>query len=233
MSIRSKKAAFIRLAAAAVVVVMTSGCAATYVPVAWGYTKKVRTLAAEDPTLQILFGHCDPEHTTVRFPGESFNEVMMPSEVKNHLGAYRPDTKQIYRNLEYTPNDEQLRDLLVHEIAHHCWYNKFSEGQRIEWQQHLASNPSPLQDMVRRVYPDPRSYDTEDFAFTIEYARPTDVQELVRMKVITEPEGEKLLQVLAKRQQQPQEGEKTHAPGKKASSPPMAALTQLPKDAVK
>ncbi|UFS71157.1 hypothetical protein LPW11_02945 [Geomonas sp. RF6] len=180
-------------AAIALLAFITAGCATTYVPVSWSYRDKARRLAQSDPKLEILFNHCDPKLSTLRFAGESFSEVMMPSEVKHHLGAYRTDTGLIYRNMQFTPTDQELRDLLVHEVSHHCWFTTFSQKQKAAWQEHLNTNPSPVQTMVRSVYRNPADYDTEDFAFTMEYARPVDIEKLLKLEAITEEEAQVLL----------------------------------------
>ncbi|HEY5522818.1 MAG TPA: hypothetical protein VIK21_06470, partial [Desulfuromonadaceae bacterium] len=172
---------------------LLSGCATTYVPVSWGFGEKVQTLSRSDLTLSILFERYDPQRKTLRVAGASFDEVMMPGEVKYHLGAYRPDTKLIYRNLYHDYNDQDLRDLIVHELSHHIWFSFMTPKQREQWGEHLAYNPTPLRAMVRRVYPLHADYDTEDFAFTVEYARPVDIQELARLNIITAQEGDAIL----------------------------------------
>jgi len=169
------------------------GCATTYVPISWDNRDRVLQLSRTDRSLSILFQRFDPQRQTLRVHGESFDEVMWPSEVKFHLGAYRKETKLIYRNLYKTYSDRELRDLLIHEFAHHIWFQHMAPRQRDEWVQHLERNPSPVQPIVRNLYRDPREYDTEDFAFAMQYLRPIDVLELARMKVITGPECEILL----------------------------------------
>ena len=125
----------------------------------------------------------------------------MPYEVKHHLGAYRKDTKLIYRNLynEYTTSG--LRDLLVHEFAHHIWYTFMTPAQRKQWEEYLELNPNPVQDMVRRVYDRSADYASEDFAFTVEFARPVDIKELAVLGLITIKERDALLD--EQRQHQP------------------------------
>jgi len=171
----------------------SSGCATTYIPISWNMGDKVQELSRSDLTLAILFNHYDPERSTLRVAGTSFDEVMMPSEVKFHLGAYRPDTGLIYRNLYQNYNDRELRDLMVHEFSHHVWFNFMTQDQRDAWEEHLELNPSPLQAMVRCVYPRPADYGTEDFAFTVEYARPVDIEALARLHLISPQESETLL----------------------------------------
>ncbi len=119
----------------------------------------------------------------------------MPVEVKHHLGAYRKDTKLIYRNLynEYTTTG--LRDLLAHEFAHHIWFSSMTPVQRDQWEEHLVRNPSPLQVMVRRVYSRSTDYAAEDFAFTVQSARPVDIKALAVIGVITIKERDTLLAV--------------------------------------
>jgi hypothetical protein len=166
----------------------TGGCTATYVPISWGMGERVQALSRSDRTLSILFGRYDPRRQTLRVAGESFDEVMMPSEVPHHLGAYRPDTRLIYRNMYNEYTDKQLRDLMVHELAHHIWFGSMSLMQREEWIEHLDENPSQVRDLVRRLYHKTTDHDTEDFAFAFEYARPVDMEKLARMKLITEEE---------------------------------------------
>jgi hypothetical protein len=168
------------------------GCATTYVPISWNFGEKVQSLSRTDPVLAILYDRYDPARETLRVSGASFDEVMMPSEVKHHLGAYRPDTKLIYRSLYQEYSDQGLRDLMVHEFAHHIWFAFLSPELRAKWVDYLGNNPAPIQSLVRRAY-DYRQYDSEDFAFVVEYARPGDIQELARLKVITDQECERLL----------------------------------------
>ena len=170
-----------------------AAAATTYVPISWYSGDKVRGFSRSDPTLAILFDRYDPERKTLSGSGESFDEVMMPSEVEHHLGAYRQDTKLIYRNLYLEYSDRELRDLMVHEFSHHIWYTAMSQKQREEWGEHLNHNPSPLQTMVRHVYQNPAEYGTEDFAFTVEYARPVDIRELAQLQLITDEECDTML----------------------------------------
>ena len=178
-----------------------AGCATTYIPISWDMGDKVRNLSYSDRTLAILFNRYDPGRRTLRGLGESFDEVMMPSEVKYHLGAYRNDTKLIYRNLYGDYSDHDLRDLMVHEFAHHIWFNFMSTLQKEQWAEHLGKNPTPLQAMVRRTYRNPSEYDTEDFAFTVEYARTVDLQALARLKLISEKEYAAICAELPRTQQ--------------------------------
>jgi hypothetical protein len=182
-----------KFVAACLLALLGTGCTATYVPISWGIGDKVKSLSRSDTTLLTLYNHYDPDRQTLRVSGTSFDEVMMPSEVEHHLGAYRADTKLIYRNLYRSFSDEALRDVMVHEFAHHIWFNFMSGKQREEWRTHLTANPTSLQEMVRRVYPRPSDYDTEDFAFTVEYARPVDINQLALMKIITEEERDIIL----------------------------------------
>ncbi|HBG08202.1 MAG: hypothetical protein A2075_05405 [Geobacteraceae bacterium GWC2_58_44] len=172
---------------------LTGGCATTYVPISWGFGEKVQQLSRSDLTLAILFNRYDPDRQTLRVSGASFDEVMMPSEVMRHLGAYRPDTKLIYRNLYHQYNDQELRSLMCHELAHHIWFGSMTHKQREAWGLHLEANPTPVRAMVRRVYPRPADYDTEDFAFTVERARAVDIEALARMNLITAQERDALL----------------------------------------
>ena len=183
-----KRAAFALIAAAAVL----AGCATTYIPVSWGMGERVQRISRSDPTLAVLFKRYDPERKTLRVIGESFDEAMMPSEVKHHQGAYRSDLQIIYRNLYLEYADQELRNLVVHELAHHVWFTGFSPAQRREWKAHLERHPSPWQTVVRRVYGNPASHDAEDFAFTVEFARETDIAMLVSLNVISAVEGDEL-----------------------------------------
>lgn len=171
----------------------TSACSTTYVPVSWGFGEQVRRNSRSDLFLATLFNRYDPERVTLRVSGASFDEVMMPSEVKYHLGAYRRDTRLIYRNLYQQYDEGQLRSLMLHELAHHVWYTGMTSQQRAQWQAHLAKHPSQYQLMVRRVYQPGSDYDTEDFAFTVEHARPVDIEALASINVITQEERDALM----------------------------------------
>lgn len=175
------------------VALMISGCATTYVPISWGQGDLVKKLSREDLFLATLFNRYDPDRTTLRVAGASFDEVMMPDEVKYHLGAYRQDTKLIYRNLFQEYSEKQLRSVMLHELAHHVWYNAMSADLRLQWSQYLSNNPTVLQAMVRSTYKAGTDYDSEDFAFTVEYARPGDIEELSKLKIITAEERDKLM----------------------------------------
>jgi hypothetical protein len=180
-----------------IVLLCSGGCNTAYVPVSWGQGEQVRRISTSDPTLTALFNHYDPDHKTIRFTGSSFEEVMMPSEVKYHLGAYRPDTKLIYRNLYREYTEQELRDLMVHEFAHHIWFTFMTPQQRNGWRKHLILNPSPIQEMVRGTYGDPATWEAEDFAFTVQYSRPVDIEMLARLEVIKPDEKEIMLRQLA------------------------------------
>ncbi|QXE89846.1 hypothetical protein [Geomonas subterranea] len=175
------------------VALILSGCATTYVPISWGHGEKVKKLSTEDLFLCSLFNRYDPDRSTVRVSGASFEEVMMPDEVKFHLGAYRQDTKLIYRNLFQKYSDVQLRSVMLHELAHHVWYNGITPQQRDEWRQYLGNNPTPMQAIVRSTYKPGSDFDSEDFAFAVEYARPRDLEELARLKIITNEECARLM----------------------------------------
>jgi hypothetical protein len=185
--------AMVKIAVISALACLLGGCSATFVPISWGFGEKVQHLSRSDLTLVTLYNRYDPQRQTLRVGGESFNEVMMPSEVEHHLGAYRQDTKLIYRNLYHEFGDNDLRDLMVHELAHHIWFIFMSPQQRNDWQEHLALNPSPLQGMVRSLYSRPADHDPEDFAFTVEYARPIDIEELARLKIINDQERDAIL----------------------------------------
>jgi len=168
------------------------GCATTYVPISWNFGEQVQTLSRTDPVLAVLFNRYDPSRQTLRVSGDSFDEVMMPSEVKYHLGAYRRDTKLIYRSLYQEYSDHELRDLMAHEFAHHIWFGFMTNELREKWVAYLADHPAPIQKMVRGTYAPPE-FDSEDFAFVVEYARPVDILELARLNIISSQECEKLL----------------------------------------
>ncbi|MFZ4854822.1 MAG: hypothetical protein ACOYL3_00365 [Desulfuromonadaceae bacterium] len=172
---------------------MLSGCAAVYVPVSWDYSNEVQKLSRSDMLLVILYDRYDPDRQTLRGNGASFQEVLMPVEVRHHLGAYRKDTKLIYRNLYNEYTTVALRDLLAHEFAHHIWFSSMTPAQHEQWEDHLVRYPSPLQTMVRRVYGRSSDYAAEDFAFTVEYARPVDIRELAAIGLITIKESDSLL----------------------------------------
>jgi hypothetical protein len=182
-----------KLVVAFLLALILAGCATTYVPISWDLGDRVRQLTRSDLTLAILFERYDPQRLTLRIAGDSFDEVMMPSEVKHHLGAYRRDKKLIYRNLYQSYTDAELRDLLVHEFAHHIWFSFLNPKQRLDWGRHLGQHPSPLQDMVRSTYSNPEEFAAEDFAFTVEYARSIDLEKLWQMTVITQEECQLLL----------------------------------------
>jgi hypothetical protein len=183
----------LRIVVLSLLALTLGGCATTYVPISWSMGDRVKQLSRSDHTLAILFDRYDPARKTLRAGGVSFDEVMMPSEVKYHLGAYRKDTKLIYRNLYQEFNDFELRDLMLHEFAHHIWFNSMTPKQQTRWGAHLEQNPSPLQNMVRQNYPLPSDHASEDFAFTVEYARPVDIEELARMNLITPAERDTML----------------------------------------
>lgn len=190
-----------KLAAMLLLALALGGCATTYVPISWYQGKRVQRLSRSDQTLSVLYEHYDPQRKTLRVSGNSFDEAMWPSEVKYHLGAYRKDSQLIYSNLYQSYSDPELRDLMLHEFAHHIWFQGMNQQQREQWMSYLAQHPSPLQQMVRSVYSQPEEYDTEDFAFTIEYARPSDIQELAKLNLITPQESDQIVAQLKGRQQ--------------------------------
>jgi hypothetical protein len=192
-------AAIRNMAALFLLALSLSGCSATYVPISWNFGDKVQQLSRDDVTLAILFNHYDPDRTTLRVAGASFDEVMMPSEVKYHLGAYRQDSRIIYTNLYQKYSDIELRDLMVHEFSHHIWFTSMSAQQREAWGTHLANNPSPLQAMVRQVYHNSADFNAEDFAFTVEYAREIDIRELARLNIITPEQSNSIVAQLPER----------------------------------
>jgi hypothetical protein len=193
------------------------GCATTYVPISWNFGEQVQSLSRTDPVLAILFNRYDPGRETLRVSGASFDEVMMPSEVKYHLGAYRRDTKLIYRSLYQAYSDHDLRDLMAHEFAHHIWFGFMSPQLREKWVNYLADNPAPVQRTVRGTYAPPE-YDSEDFAFVVEYARPVDILELARLEIISSEECEKLLSGNALVRPRILQGSARAAPGDAARS---------------
>jgi hypothetical protein len=172
---------------------MLSSCAAVYVPISWDYSNEVQKLSRSDMLLVILYDRYDPDRLTLRGTGTSFQEVLIPVDVKHHLGAYRKDTKLIYRNLYNEYTTAGLRDLLAHEFAHHIWFSSMTPAQRDQWEEHLVRNPSPVQVMVRHVYGRLTDYAAEDFAFTVQTARPVDIKELAVIGLITIKERDNLL----------------------------------------
>ncbi|QWV93543.1 SprT-like domain-containing protein [Geomonas oryzisoli] len=176
-----------------IMALILGGCATTYVPISWGKGDTVKKLSKEDLFLSALFNRYDPDRSTLRVSGASFEEVMMPAEVKFHLGAYRPDTKLIYRNLFQQYSDEQLRSVILHELAHHVWHNGMTPQQHEEWRQYLTANPTPMQSMVRSTYKPGSDFDSEDFAYAVEFARPRDIEELVQLKIITVEERDRIM----------------------------------------
>ncbi|HBA87371.1 MAG TPA: hypothetical protein DCZ75_05085 [Geobacter sp.] len=204
---------------------MTGGCATTFVPISWGFGDKVQQLSRSDLFLKTLFDRYDPERSTLRVAGASFDQVMMPSEVKHHLGAYRRDTKLIYRSLYQEYSEAQLRTLMLHELSHHIWFSAMNEAQHEQWRSHLQQHPTPLQAMVRQVYSRKYDYDTEDFAFTVEFARQADIEALASLSLITPEERDAILKERRTAQAQPSILPLSHAglhsgtPGPGAGSP--------------
>lgn len=172
---------------------MLAGCSTTYVPISWGQGDLVKKLSREDPFLSLLFDRYDPQRSTLSVSGASFDEVMMPSEVKFHLGAYRRDSKLIYRNLYQQYSRDQLCSLMLHELSHHIWYFGMKQEQRDAWRAHMAANPTALQAIVRGTYRPGSDFDTEDFAFTVEHSRPVDLDKLAELKIITPGERDALM----------------------------------------
>lgn len=177
-------------------VMLLCGCSTTYVPISWNYGEKVKKLSNTDATLKILYSRYDPQRQTLRVRAASFEEVMMPYEVKYHLGAYRPDTRILYRNLYHEYDEKELRDVMVHEFAHHIWFAHMTTDQRDKWKQYLALNPSPLQAMVRSIYSRPTEFDTEDFAFIVSHPRRIDIEKLASLNIINEEERDALIKEL-------------------------------------
>lgn len=190
----------------ALIALVLSGCATTYVPISWGQGDTVKKLSKEDVFLAALFNRYDPDRSTVRVSGPSFDEVMMPSEVKFHLGAYRPDMKLIYRNLFQQYSEGQLRSVMLHELAHHVWYTGMTAQQREDWRQYLAKNPTPMQSMVRATYKQGSDYDSEDFSFAVEFARPNDLEQLTILKVITPEERDRIMKEKFPKSPEPPKG---------------------------
>ncbi|GFO62482.1 hypothetical protein M1B72_21235 [Geomonas paludis] len=188
------------------VALMLSGCATTYVPISWGQGDAVKKLSREDVFLSALFNRYDPGRTTLRVSGASFEEVMMPDEVKFHLGAYRPDTRLIYRNMFQQYTEQQLRSVLLHELAHHVWLTAMTAQQREDWRLYLAKNPTPLQETVRNTYKPGTDYDSEDFAFSVEYARPADLEQLATLKIITPQERDQIMKEKYPKNPEPAKG---------------------------
>ncbi|HEX8960902.1 MAG TPA: hypothetical protein VF775_04950 [Geobacteraceae bacterium] len=164
------------------------GCATTFVPISWGMREEVLRLSHQDEVSQILFHRYDPERKTLRVDGASFDFVDMPHSDWRLEGAYRQETRLIYRNLEIVPDDRELRNIMVHEMAHHIWFYFLSKEQKEIWCHYLKENPTRWQAVVRKVYQDKRLHDSEDFAYAVEFPRHVDIGELVRLGVITEDE---------------------------------------------
>lgn len=183
----------VKLASLVLLLLLAGGCATTYVPISWGQGEKVKGFSNSDLFLATLFNRYDPGRSTLRVAGDSFDQVMMPSEVKYHLGAYRPDNKLIYRNLYQSYSDDALRSLMLHELAHHIWHTGMSPQQREQWRAHLSEHPSPYQDKVRRTYPRWTDWDNEDFAYTVENARDIDIEQLAQIGLITAGERDALM----------------------------------------
>jgi hypothetical protein len=184
------------------VVAVLASCATTFILISWGMRDKVLRLSRQDAVLEILFRHYDPDRQTLRVDEASFNVVEMPHNDWRFEGAYRPQTRLIYRNLEIIPDDRDLRNIMVHEMAHHIWFCFLTKEQKERWCRYLQENPSPWQAVVRSVYQDRSLYDTEDFAYTVEFARKADVEELARLGVITEGEMRRWLQPPPRTEQQ-------------------------------
>jgi hypothetical protein len=173
-----------------------SGCSVTYIPVSWGMGERVKEISSRDELLNILFTRYDPKRLLLRVDGESFNEVLTADEAKLRLGAYRPEKKLVYRNLEADLDDAGLRDLLVHEVAHHVWFNFMNLDQQADWVSHLVRNPAPWQMMVRLTYRNPKSHDPEDFAYTIQFARPADIEMLADLGLMSRDEATRVIRTI-------------------------------------
>jgi len=176
------------LLVAGIIAALLAGCATTFIPISWGMRDKVLRISQQDEVLKILFHRYDPERNTLRVDGASFDIVEMPHKDWRFEGAYRREYKLIYRNLDIIPADGDLRNILAHEMAHHIWANFLTKEQKKGWCQHLQENPSRWQALVRSVYADAGTYDDEDFAYTVEFPRKVDVEELARLAIITEDE---------------------------------------------
>lgn len=170
-----------------------SGCAVTYVPVSWELPPQVRKMTFTDEFLKVLYQRYDPQRQTLRIDGASFQETMTPKEAKKRLGAYRQDTKLVYKNLYIKLDDTQLRDLIAHEMSHHVWFSFMKSAQREAWRKHLADNPSPLQEFVVKNYEDPATHDAEFFAFVVSNPRPIDLRKLAELSVISSEEAEAII----------------------------------------
>jgi hypothetical protein len=179
---------FMSLLAAVIIAATLAGCSTTFIPISWGMRDKVLQLSQQDEVLKILFRRYDPERKTLRVDGASFDVVDMPHQDWRFEGAYRREYRLIYRNLDVLPADSDLRNILVHEMAHHIWANFLTKEQKEGWCRYLQENPSRWQAMVRNIYPDARSYDDEDFAYAVEFPRKADIDALARLGIITENE---------------------------------------------
>lgn len=178
----------VRLMVAAAIAMVLAGCATTFIPISWGMREKVLLISRQDAVLEILFRRYDPERVTLRVDGASFDIVEMQHDDWKYVGAYRQEQRLIYRNLETTLDDRDLRNVMVHEMAHHIWFGFLSAEQKKGWCRYLQGNPSSWQAMVRRIYRDERLHDAEDFAYTVEFARMADVEALARLGIISADE---------------------------------------------
>lgn len=177
-----------RLIVVGAIAAMLAGCATTFIPISWGMREKVLGLSLQDEVLRILFQRYDPERTTLRVAGESFDIVEGQHDDWRYVGAYRKEYRLIYRNLEAVLDDQDLRNVMVHELAHHIWFNFLTPVQKEGWCRYLQENPSKWQALVRRIYEDETLHDTEDFAYTVEFPRNADIEELARLGIITKDE---------------------------------------------
>lgn len=183
-----------RFIVAGAIAAMLAGCAITFIPISWGMREKVLRLSQQDEVLCILFRRYDPERKTLRVDGASFDIVEMQHRDWKYEGAYRPEHRLIYRNLDAVLDDRDLRNVMTHEMAHHIWFCFLTAEQKAGWCRHLQENPSGWQTMVRRTYEDKRLYDAEDFAYTVEFPRKADIEALARLAIITEDEMRRWLQ---------------------------------------
>jgi hypothetical protein len=186
---------FMPLLVIGIIVAILAGCATTFIPISWGMRDKVLRLSQQDEVLKLLFHRYDPERKTLRVDGASFDIVEMPHKDWRFEGAYRREYRLIYRNLEVMPADGDLRNILAHEMAHHIWANFLTKEQKEGWCHYLQKNPSRWQALVRSIYTDARSYDDEDFAYSVEFPRKIDVEALSRLAIITEDEMRRWVRV--------------------------------------
>jgi len=184
-----------KLTVAAAMVVLVACASTTFVPISWGMRDKVLSMSQRDEVLRILFQRYDPERKTLRVDGPSFELVDLPHSNWRFEGAYRAETHLIYRNLDISLEDPDLRNIMAHEMAHHIWSCFLNEEKKKEWGTYLAENPSHWQPVIRQAYRDVKVQSSEDFAYAVTFPRSADVRELATLDIISEEEMQRWLKV--------------------------------------